>query len=38
MGVEIQGRPPTCRVCGHGGFWKHEAQLNTPTASFFGFA
>jgi hypothetical protein len=38
IGLEIQGRPLTCRVCGPGGFWKREAQCNTSAASFFEFA
>ena len=34
IGVEIQGRELKCLVCGHGVFWKKEAQLNTAGASF----
>ena len=37
MAVEIADKPLACLVCGHDTFWKREAQLNTSTASFFGF-
>jgi len=37
IGVDIRGRPLACLVCGHEGFWKREAQLNTAAASFFNF-
>lgn len=37
LGVEVQGRTLKCLVCGHDGFRKREAQLNTARASFFGF-
>jgi len=37
MGVEINGKPLACLVCGHDSFWKREAQLNTAGASLLGF-
>lgn len=34
IGVEVQGRELKCLVCGHDGFRKREAQLNTRGAAF----
>jgi hypothetical protein len=34
--VEIHGHPLKCRICRHPYFWRHEVQLNTQMASFFG--
>ena len=31
------GKPLLCHHCGHDEFWDREAQLNTSTATFFGF-
>ncbi len=33
--AEILGRGLKCLVCGHGAFFKREAQLNTKVATFF---
>jgi hypothetical protein len=35
--IEIQGKPLTCQVCGRSRFHSRTAQLNTATATFFGF-
>ena len=35
--VQVQGRSLKCLVCGHDGFTRREAQLNTSAASFLGF-
>ena len=37
MGVEINGKPLACLLCGNDSFSKREAQLNTAGASFLGF-
>jgi hypothetical protein len=34
---ERAGHPLKCPICGHDRFWLKEAQLNTKTATFFGW-
>jgi predicted nucleic-acid-binding Zn-ribbon protein len=33
----VGGKALQCQVCSHDKFWQREAQLNTATATFFGF-
>lgn len=33
--VDIHNRPLECHVCRHDYFWRHEAQIHTPAATFF---
>jgi hypothetical protein len=35
--VYITDKRLSCHVCSNGRFWRREGQLNTSTASFFGF-
>ncbi len=35
--VEVKGHQLSCPVCSSKLFWSRKAQLNTATASFFGF-
>ncbi len=33
--VDIHDRPFQCQVCRHDFFWRHDAQIHTPGATFF---
>ena len=33
--AEVNGKPLRCQVCGHGEFFKREAQLHTAGLTFF---
>jgi hypothetical protein len=32
--VTVQDKSLVCQICGYGGFWKRDAQLNTAGMSF----
>jgi hypothetical protein len=36
-GVEVEGKPLECLICGHDAFRRREALLNTAAATFFNF-
>ena len=35
--ARVGGLDLHCEICKHDRFWKREAQLNTPVATFFNF-